>query len=77
MVALDTDHLIVYHMMHNGSDTMNCGASADSACFSLLHVLKLYYAKPPTMGLLIITDMSSIIDENLMVRPLFLFQPND
>ncbi len=56
-----------FHISHNGSDTSDCGGSVDSACFSLLHVLMLYYAEPPNMGLGIKTDKSLVINSNLMV----------
>ncbi len=39
----------------------------DSACFSFLHVVHLYHAKPPEMGLGIVTDKSIIIDPNIVV----------
>ncbi len=39
----------------------------DSACFSLLQVLRLYYAKPPIVGLQIITDKSLQINNATMV----------
>ncbi len=58
---------IVVHVSHNGSDTSHCGTSGTSACFSLLHVLHLYFAKPPKIGLQIKTDKSLHIDESLMV----------
>ncbi len=56
-----------FFLLHNGSDTSDCGRSMDSACFSLLQVLSLYYGKPPTKGLAIITDKSLQINENVMV----------
>ncbi len=56
----------VYHILHNGSDTSHC-RNITSACFSLIHVLSLYYAKPPTTGLAILTDKSLLIDQNTMV----------
>ncbi len=59
-------------LLHNGSDTIACGKSVNSACFSLLHVLMLYYAEPPTMGLIISTDKSLQIDNNLLVSSLVL-----
>ncbi len=58
----------VFYLMHNGSDTSHCGGSVHSACFSFMHVLKLYYAEPPTVGLHITTDKSLIIDKNTLVR---------
>ncbi len=56
-----------YYILDNGSDTADCGGSVDSGCASLLHVLKLYYAEPPTKGLKITTDKSLQINNNLMV----------
>ncbi len=61
----------LFYLIHNGSDTSDCGKSVDSACFSLLHVLKLYYAEPPTMGLEIRTDKSISIDNTFMVSSQF------
>ncbi len=63
----DGSSLVVYHMSQNGSDTSDCGGSVDSACFSFLHVLKLYYTKPPTMGLEIRTEKSLFLDKSTMV----------
>ncbi len=57
----------VYFILHNGSDTSDCGGSADSACFSLIHVLMLHYAEPPTGSLTIVIDMPLKIDNNFMV----------
>ncbi len=42
----------------------------NSACFSLTHILFLYYDKPPTKGLEIKTDNSILIDQNVMVNVL-------
>ncbi len=64
---------IMYYMSRNGSDTSYCGRSVDSACSSMLHVLKLYYAEPPTIGLKIMTDKSLVIDKRLMVSLLIVF----
>ncbi len=58
---------VVYHLLSNGSDTNNCGGSVDSACSSLLHVLRLYYAKPPVMGLQISTDKLLEVDRTIFV----------
>lgn len=58
---------VEYYLIHNGSDTSMCGRSVDSACLSLKQVLMLYHAKPPTKGLQIITDMSLLIDSNILV----------
>ncbi len=58
---------INYFILQNGSDTSDCGGSVESACASLPHVLSLYYANPPTMGLMIKTDKSLLIDSKLMV----------
>ncbi len=63
----DGNERVKYFLLHNGSDTSNCGRSIDSACASLLHVLMLYFAKPPTKGLEIITDHSLLIDEKMNV----------
>ncbi len=57
----------VYHISINGSDTGDCGGSVDSACFSFLQVLRLYYAEPPTAGLEIRTGKSLVIDSKVMV----------
>ncbi len=62
---------ITYYLLQNGSDSIDCGGSVDSACFSLLHILKLYYAEPPTMGLEIIVDHSLLVDGKIMV---YMFQ---
>ncbi len=59
---------VVYHILQNGSDTSDCGSSVDSACFSLLYVLMLYYAQHPKLVLEIRTDVSLKIDEKFMVR---------
>ncbi len=56
-----------YFISHNGSDTSDCGGTVDSACFSLLHVLRLNCAHPPSKGLKIKTDKSIVIDNNLLV----------
>ncbi len=58
----------VYFVSHNGSDTSDCGESVASACFSLLHVLMLYYAEPPTIGLEIRTNKSLFLDKGTIVR---------
>ncbi len=58
----------VYHILHNGSDTRTCGKSAHSACASLQHVLGLYFAKPPTKRLEIITGVSLQFNKATMVR---------
>ncbi len=58
---------ITYYLLHNGSDTSDCGKSEDSACASLLHVLMKYYAVPPTGGLELVVDQSLLIDENVAV----------
>ncbi len=58
---------VTYYLLHNGSDTSDCGGSVDSACFSLLHILNLYYAKPPEMGLEVIVDYSLVIGDKTMV----------
>ncbi len=63
----DGSSFVLYHISHNGSDTSNCGGSVDSACFSLLHVLMLYYAEPPTKGLEIMTDKSLFLYKSTMV----------
>ena len=39
----------------------------DSACFSLLHVLKLYYAKPPIEYLAIMTGTPLEINKKTLV----------
>ncbi len=57
-----------FYLLHNGSDTSDCGKSLDSACFSLLHVLKLYYAEVPMKGLEIVADKSLLLDNRTMVR---------
>ncbi len=64
---------ILYYILHNGSDTSGCGSSVDSACFSLLHVLSLYYAEPPKTGLEIRIDKPILIDNKLVVS-LFQFK---
>ncbi len=56
-----------YFMLYNGSDTKDCGRSVDSACLSLLHVLNLYYAKPPTEQLAIMIDIPLEINKNFLV----------
>ncbi len=58
---------VVYYISHNGSDTSVCGGSAETACFSLSHVLRLYYTSPAVKGLEIITDKSLIINYKTMV----------
>ncbi len=62
------DVFAIYHILQNGSDTSDCGSSVESACFSLLYVLMLYYAQPPTKGLELRIDKSIFVDSSLMVR---------
>ncbi len=57
----------LFYISHNGSDTSDCGGSTETACFSLLHVLGLYYTSPPIKGLEIKTDKSLIINNKTMV----------
>ncbi len=61
---------VTYYLLQNGSDTNDCGGSVDSACFSLLHVLMLYYSGPPDMGLEIIVDHSLLINNKTVVSSL-------
>ncbi len=58
---------VTYYLLQNGSDTINCGGSVDSACLTFEHVLNLYYAKPPTKGLIVVLDQSLLIDNETMV----------
>ncbi len=57
----------VFFILDNGTDTSDCGGSKESACASLLHVLMLYFGKPPEMGLEIRTDQSLVIEHNVVV----------
>ncbi len=71
----------VVHISHNGSDTKNCGDSADSACFSLQHVVHSYYGQPPKRGLALSTDKSLLIDDDVMVscclqKTYYQYRPN-
>ncbi len=59
--------LSVFYIQINGSDTTDCGGSANSPCFSVTHVLEKYYAEPPTMGLEIRTDKSLKIHDSVVV----------
>ena len=65
-------HFSVFYILINGSDTTGCGGSANSACFSVIHVLEKYYAEPPTMGLEIRTDKSLEIDDSVVVSKKFI-----
>ncbi len=58
----------IFHLLHNGSDTSDCGGSVDSACATFLYVLTLYFSEPPEMGLEIRTDMSINIMNDVLVR---------
>ncbi len=65
-LLLETN-FVQFYIMHNGTDSKTCGKSMDSACLSLLHVLMLYFAEPPTVGLEIWTDKSLLVNNDLMV----------
>ena len=60
---------VTFYLSSNGTDTDSCGATINTACATLDHVLSLYYGTSydPHLGLEIITSKSFIINQNIMV----------
>ena len=57
------------YLLHNGTDSPQCGSSPAEACASFSRLLDVFYAKY-TAPLDVTTDMSITIDGDLQVRSL-------
>ena len=62
-------HYQTYHISSNGTDSVTCGGTSDTACETLEQVLSLHYHNPQyhPPGLEIITTESLIINQHLTV----------